>query len=131
MWEGLWSKGPTRNDYEASGEFGVRTEGPKRERRIEEDVLPGIRGRWREGEEILRRERGVKGSHSETIYAAARQGLKKKLNNPRSLQAPYSRPEISRQLSLITTPRLPPVPRSSKEGCTRGAHGRPDVKGIK
>jgi hypothetical protein len=97
VWEGLWSKGPTRNDYEASGEFGVRTEGPKRERRIEEDVLPGIRGRWREGEEILRRERGVKGSHSETIYAAARQGLKKKLNNPRSLQAPYSRPEISRQ----------------------------------
>lgn len=53
-----WSKGPTRNDYEASGEFGVRTEGPKRERRIEEDVLPGIRGRWREGEEILRREGG-------------------------------------------------------------------------
>lgn len=40
--EGLWgwSNGPSRNDYEASGEFGVRTERPKREGWIGEEELP-------------------------------------------------------------------------------------------
>jgi hypothetical protein len=46
----------TRNDYEASGLFALRTEGPERERRFGEELLPGIRGRWRQGEEILNEE---------------------------------------------------------------------------
>jgi len=63
---GVCRRGPTRNDYEASGEFGVRTEEPKGGRWIGEDGLPGIRGGWRQGEEILRdwnikKERCVKG----------------------------------------------------------------------
>ncbi len=44
-------EGTTRNGYEASGETGVRTEEPKGERRIREDVLPGNRGRWNRGYE--------------------------------------------------------------------------------
>jgi hypothetical protein len=53
-------QGPTRNDYEASGVFGVRTEGPK--------------GELGEG----------KPSSRSSIYAPAHQGLEKKLDNPRS-----------------------------------------------
>jgi hypothetical protein len=52
--EGLCvSDGRTRKDYEARGEFVVRTERPKGVKWIREDVLPRIRGRWRQGEEIL------------------------------------------------------------------------------
>jgi len=40
----------TLNDYEDSGEFGVRTEEPKGEVWIGEEVLPGILGMWRQGE---------------------------------------------------------------------------------